>query len=75
MSFMRRVRRFWTIYPEYLDFFLKAFNIGNTGSVIPQLTVPYVKKVKIPQPPKPIQEKIIKQCQTKKVLFDVKIFA
>lgn len=58
------------IYPEYLDFFLKAFNIGNTGSVIPQLTVPYVKKVKIPQPPKPIQEKIIKQCQTKKVLFD-----
>ena len=60
------------IYPEYLDFFLKAFNIGNTGSVIPQLTVPYVKKVKIPQPPKMIQESIITKCQAIKVEFDEK---
>ena len=58
------------ILPEYLDFFLKAFNIGNTGSVIPQLTVPYVKKVKIPLPPKPIQESIITKCQEVKDEFD-----
>lgn len=58
------------IYPEYLDFFLKAFNIGNTGSVIPQLTVPYVKKVKIPQPPKPIQDSIIAKCQVIKTNFN-----
>ena len=49
---------------------MKAFNIGNTGSVIPQLTVPYVKKVKIPQPPKPIQDSIIAKCQVIKTNFN-----
>lgn len=58
------------ILSEYMDFFLKAFNIGNTGSVIPQLTVPYVKKVKIPVPPKPVQSQIIEQCKDLKNSFE-----
>lgn len=63
------------IITEYLDYFLKAFNIGNTGSVIPQLTVPYVKKVKIPKPPIDIQEQLVKKCNIIKNNFESGAFS
>ena len=48
---------------EYLNLLIKNIDIKNSGGVIPQLTVPMVKKVKIPLPPLSIQESLIKKIE------------
>ncbi|MCT4614815.1 MAG: restriction endonuclease subunit S [Marinifilaceae bacterium] len=48
---------------EYLKYALDLLNFTDTGSVIPQLTVPKIKGLKIPLPPKKVQEQIVKGCE------------
>ncbi|AMC10221.1 hypothetical protein Lupro_02670 [Lutibacter profundi] len=48
---------------EYLKSIIGLLDFTDSGAVIPQLTVPKVKPLKIPLPPKDIQEKIVKECK------------
>ncbi len=44
---------------NYLNYAICGLNFSNTGTSIPQLTVPMVKNYKIPVPPLQIQKKIV----------------
>jgi type I restriction enzyme, S subunit len=45
---------------KFLNYVLDITAIGHSGGSIPQLTVPNVKKIKIPIPPLTIQKEIVK---------------
>jgi len=47
------------ITTKFLNFILDITPIGGSGGSIPQLTVPNVRKIKIPIPPISIQEEIV----------------
>lgn len=47
----------------YLGLIIGILDFIDTGSVIPQLTVPKISGLKIPLPPLPIQEKIVQECE------------
>lgn len=52
---------------EYLKIALDYVKCGNTGGVIPQLTVPYLNLIKIPVPPIDIQKQIVEEiCKVDK---------
>ena len=44
---------------KFLDYVLDITEIGHSGGSIPQLTVPNVKKIKIPVPPIEVQKEIV----------------
>ena len=44
---------------EYIYYYLKSIDIDRTGTSIPQLTVPMIKKYSIPTPPLPEQKQIV----------------
>ena len=46
---------------EYLKIALDYVKCGNTGGVIPQLTVPYLNLIKIPVPPIDVQKQIVEE--------------
>ena len=46
---------------EYLKIALDYVKCGNTGGVIPQLTVPYIGSTKIPVPPIDVQKQIVEE--------------
>jgi len=48
------------ITSKFLNYILDITKIGHSGGSIPQLTVPNVKKIKIPIPYLPEQERIVK---------------
>jgi len=48
------------ITSKFLNYALDITKIGHSGGSIPQLTVPNVKKIKIPIPPLTIQKEIVK---------------
>ncbi len=52
------------VTPKFLNYVLDITEIGHSGGSIPQLTVPNVKKIKIPIPPIPIQQEIVKILDT-----------
>ena len=52
------------ITTKFLNYTLDITEIGHSGGSIPQLTVPNVKKIKIPLPPLPIQQEIVKILDT-----------
>jgi type I restriction enzyme S subunit len=47
------------VVTKFLNYVLDITPIGGTSGGIPQLTVPNVKKIKIPIPPLPIQQEIV----------------
>ena len=49
---------------SYLKYGCDTLTITNTGSSIPQLTVPMIKDYKIPLPPLPEQKRIVKELDT-----------
>lgn len=49
------------ISAEYLKIALDYVKCGNTGGVIPQLTVPYISATKIPVPPIDVQKQIVEE--------------
>lgn len=49
--------------PLYLKYILSRIGIKNTGSVIPQLTIPKISDVKVQLPLLKIQEKIVKEVE------------
>jgi type I restriction-modification system DNA methylase subunit/restriction endonuclease S subunit len=51
------------IIAEFFQLVLNSLDYGNTGGVIPQLTVPYLSAVSIPLPPLDIQHKIVTECE------------
>ena len=53
-----------SITVEFLNYVLDITEIGHSGGSIPQLTVPNVKKIKIPIPLLPIQQEIVKILDT-----------
>ncbi|EKT4550540.1 restriction endonuclease subunit S [Flavobacterium psychrophilum] len=50
---------------EYLMYFLKNLNIKGSGSAIPQLTIPMVKRFEIYLPSIPIQRQIVKEIESR----------
>jgi len=48
---------------NYLQIALNKLDFTNSGSVIPQLTIPKVKKLKIPLPPLDIQNLLVDECK------------
>ena len=44
---------------KFLNYVLNVTEIGHSGGSIPQLTVPNVKKIKIPVPTLTVQERIV----------------
>ena len=44
---------------DYLFYALKILTIGNSGTSIPQLTIPNIKNISIPIPPLPEQKEIV----------------
>ena len=52
------------LVPEFLNFILDITKISESGGSIPQLTVPYVKKLVIPVPPLEVQKEIVKVLET-----------
>ena len=46
---------------QYLKLVLTKVDFVDSGSVIPQLTIPKVKSIKIPLPPKVVQQELIKE--------------
>lgn len=46
---------------QYLKIALSKVDFVDSGAVIPQLTIPKIKSIKIPLPPKDIQQKLIKE--------------
>jgi len=44
---------------QYLKIAISLVDFNDSGAVIPQLTVPKVKSIKIPLPPKKVQQKLI----------------
>ena len=53
--------------PQYLKYAINNIQFTNTGSVIPQLTVPKVKNLEIPLPSIEEQQKLIKKVNKKEV--------
>jgi type I restriction enzyme M protein len=49
--------------PVYLEYKLNSIKIEQSGTSIPQLTVPMVEEIKIPLPQIKIQQKIVAQIQ------------
>lgn len=49
------------ISAEYLKIALDYVKCGNTGSAIPQLTVPFLSLIKIPVPPIDVQKQIVEE--------------
>jgi len=49
--------------PVYLEYKLNSIKIEQSGTNIPQLTVPMVQEIKIPLPPLSTQQKIVTQIQ------------
>jgi len=49
---------------DYLKSVIDLLDFTNTGSVIPQLTIPTIKNLKIPLAPKEIQEKIVEEYES-----------
>ncbi len=49
---------------SYLKYGCDTLTITNTGSSIPQLTVPMIKDYKIPLPPLPEQKRIVEELDT-----------
>ena len=52
------------ITSKFLNYALDVTEIGHSGGSIPQLTVPNVKKIKIPLPPLAVQQEIVKILDT-----------
>ncbi|MGO2030132.1 MAG: restriction endonuclease subunit S [Glutamicibacter ardleyensis] len=52
------------IATEFLNYALDITEIGHSGGSIPQLTVPSVKRLKIPVPPLEIQREIVRILDT-----------
>ncbi len=48
---------------EYLHLFIKNSDIKKSGGIIPQLTVPMVKKIQIPLPPLDVQKMLMKKIE------------
>ena len=46
---------------QYLKIALSKVDFVDSGAVIPQLTIPKVKSIKIPLPPKDVQKELIKE--------------
>ncbi len=46
---------------QYLKLALTKVDFVDSGAVIPQLTIPKVKSIKIPLPPKAVQQELIKE--------------
>lgn len=44
---------------KFLNYILDIALINGSGGSIPQLTIPNIKKIKLPVPPLPVQEKIV----------------
>ena len=55
---------------DFLKFVLRQLNMINSGSVIPQLTVPNVKILKIPVPPLTTQKKIAAEIEKLETQID-----
>lgn len=47
----------------FLKMVLSEVNFNDTGSVIPQLTIPKVRSIKIPLPPLSVQQQIVAECE------------
>jgi len=58
------ILRIEIVTSKYLNYALDITEIGHSGGSIPQLTVPNVKKIKIPIPPLVIQQEIVKILDT-----------
>ncbi len=52
-----------SINVDYFKYALDLLDFTDTGSVIPQLTVPKIKGLKIPLPPKKVQQQIVNECE------------
>ena len=48
---------------NYLKIAVSRINFIDSGSVIPQLTIPKIKSIKIPLPPIDIQQQIVAECE------------
>ena len=55
---------------DYLYYALKTLTIGNSGTSIPQLTIPNIKKVVIPVPPLSEQQSIVETLDSLKSKVD-----
>ena len=55
---------------NFLYYAIKQSIIGNTGNTIPQLTVPMVKKIKIPMPPLETQQAIVAEIEQEQKLVN-----
>ncbi len=55
---------------NFLGYILKITSIENTGNSIPQLTVPMVKKIKIPLPPLEIQKQIVAEIEAEQKIVN-----
>ncbi len=51
------------ISPKYLEFILNSYKLNNSGSNIPQLTVPEISKLEIPVPSLSEQEQLVKEIE------------
>lgn len=59
---------------EFLKIALDYVKCGNTGGVIPQLTVPYLNLIKIPVPPVDVQKQIVEEIdKIDNATFDAKL--
>ena len=48
----------------YIKYVLTSIDFKNSGTSIPQLTVPMVEKITIPLPPRPAQQRIVAKLDT-----------
>lgn len=55
---------------EYLKYALDTVSIYNNGNSIPQLTIPMIKKEKIPLPDLDIQERLVAEMQVQEEIIE-----
>ncbi|MCL1957573.1 MAG: restriction endonuclease subunit S, partial [Fibromonadales bacterium] len=58
------------VHLEYLKFALQSVEIIGNGNTIPQLTVPMIKRIKIPLPSLAEQEKIVAQFNEEQEIIE-----
>lgn len=54
---------------RFLKYILETIEIGRTGNTIPQLTVPMVKKEKIPLPPLATQKQLVAEAEKEEAII------